>query len=79
LQSILAKYGTRIARGDVSPYTLWDGRSGMILDVSSDDVPLKLLCFGAWRVGTQAVALETGDREHVLVLVSGTLYLRVGS
>ena len=77
LQATLAKYGARIARGELSPHIRWDGRPGMILDASSDDVPLELLCFGAWRLGNEAVALDTGDREHVLVLVSGTLHLRV--
>jgi 5-deoxy-glucuronate isomerase len=39
-------------------------------------VPLEWLCFGAWNLGKEAVNLDTGDREHVLVLVGGTLHLR---
>ena len=76
-QATLVKYGARIARGEVSPHIRWDGRPGIVLDASSDDVPLELLSFGAWRLGPESVALDTGDREHVLVLVSGTLRLRV--
>jgi hypothetical protein len=58
LQATLAKYGARIARGEVSPHVRWDGRPGIILDASADDVPLELLCFGAWRLGNEAVARQ---------------------
>jgi 5-deoxy-glucuronate isomerase len=75
-QATLTKYGARIARGEVDARTRWDGRPGIVLNCASDDVPLEWLCFGAWRLGDEAVTLDTGDREHVLVLVGGTLHLR---
>jgi 5-deoxy-glucuronate isomerase len=77
-QATLAKYGARIARGEICPYIRWDGRPGIVLDCASDDVPLDWLSFGAWRLGSESVALDTGDSEHVLVLVAGTLRVQVG-
>ena len=76
MHATLVKYGARIAHGEISPHIRWEGRSGLILDATSEDVPLELLCFGAWHLTPEAVTLNTGDREHVLLLVSGTLRLR---
>jgi 5-deoxy-glucuronate isomerase len=55
----------------------WDGRSGIVLDAASRDVPLVVLSFGIWRLDATPVALDTEACEHVLLLVGGRLRLRV--
>lgn len=77
MRETLARYGARIACGEIRPHVRWDGRSGIILDAASDGVPLLVLSFGIWRLAAAPVTLHTEAREHVLLLVNGTLRLRV--
>ena len=77
MRATLDKYGTRIASGEIRPCVRWGGRSGIILDAASEEVPLLVLSFGIWRLTAEPVALATAENEHVLLLVNGTLRLRV--
>ena len=76
MRETLLRYGGRIARGEINPHTRWDGRSGFILDADNDNVPLALLSFGIWRLGDRETTLGTGQREHAVLLVGGTLRLQ---
>ncbi len=76
MRETLARYGHRIASGEIDPHVRWDGHSGTVLDCTSDEVPLLVLSFGIQRLRREPAVFNTGEREHVIVLVDGKLRLR---
>jgi 5-deoxy-D-glucuronate isomerase len=72
MQSTLKKYAARIERNEVNPHIRYGGKkSGLILDPLRKDVPLELLGFGIYQLGSRFIIKETKDKEIVLVPQEG--------
>jgi len=78
MESTMKKYAERIARNEVDPHFLDDGRtSGLLLDPRREDVPLDLLGFGIYRLGKDPIVHETKGDEVVLVPQEGEFAVEV--
>jgi 5-deoxy-D-glucuronate isomerase len=72
MESTLKKYAMRIERNEVNPHIRYDGKkSGLILDPLRKEVPLELLGFGIYQLGSRFIIKETKDKEIVLVPQEG--------
>ncbi len=72
MESTLKKYARKIERGEVNPHIQYDGKaSGLILDPLRKGVPLKILGFGIYQLGSRFITRETGGNEMVLVPQEG--------
>jgi len=68
----LKKYAARIERNQVYPHIRYDGKkSGLILNPLRKEVPLELLGFGIYQLGSRFITKETKDKEIVLVPQEG--------
>jgi 5-deoxy-glucuronate isomerase len=72
MESTLKKYAVRIERDEVNPHVRYDGKkSGLILDPLREDVPLEILGFGTYQLGSRYIIKETKEREVVLIPQEG--------
>jgi len=72
MESTMKKYAGRIARNEVDPHVRYDCQtSGLILDPLRDEIPLDILGFGIYRLGSEFVSIETNGNEVVLVPQDG--------
>ena len=68
----MRKYAEKIERNEVDPHLRYDGqRSGLILDPQREEVPLELLGFGIYQLGSNFITRETKEMEIVLVPQGG--------
>lgn len=68
----MKKYAERIEQNEIDPHIRYDGqKSGLILDPCQEGVPLEILGFGVYRLGTNPVSRETKEKEVVLVPQEG--------
>lgn len=80
MEGTLQKYRQKIQSGQINPIVRWDGKSsGLIFDPADPDVPLEVLAFGCYRLEDGPFTMESKDREVVLVPVTATFEVRVGS
>ncbi|MCG3181729.1 MAG: 5-deoxy-glucuronate isomerase [Phycisphaerae bacterium] len=71
-------YRDRIQAGQVDPVRRWDGRnSAVLLDCNDDRVPLCVLGMEAFALGGQPAVFESGDREQLIVPVTGRWQVRI--
>ena len=72
MEITLKKYAARIERNQVHPHIRYDGKkSGLILNPLRKEVPLELLGFGIYQLGSRFITKETKDKEIVLVPQEG--------
>jgi 5-deoxy-D-glucuronate isomerase len=72
MERTMRKYAVRIERNEINPHVRYDGRmSGLILDPLLEEVPLEILGFGIYRLGTSPITRETREKEVVLVPQEG--------
>ena len=68
----MRKYAEKIGRNEVDPHLRYDGqRSGLLLDPLREDVPLELLGFGIYELGSNFITREMKGKEIVLVPQDG--------
>jgi 5-deoxy-glucuronate isomerase len=72
MERTMKKYAERIERNEVNPHIRDDGEpDGLILDPLREEVPLEILGFGIYRLGTNLITRETNEKEVVLVPQEG--------
>jgi len=72
MESTLKKYATKIERNEINPHIRYDGKkSGLILNPLRKEVPLELLGFGIYQLGSRFITKETKEKEIVLVPQEG--------
>jgi 5-deoxy-glucuronate isomerase len=72
MKETLKKYAERIERNKINPHVRYDGqRSGLLLDPLLKKVPLEILGFGIYRLGTRSIIRKTKGKEVVLVPPEG--------
>ncbi len=72
MQSTIEKYSGKIERNEVNPHIRYDGRvSGLIFDPLREEVPLEVIGFGVYRLGSEFTSRETREKELVLVPQEG--------
>jgi 5-deoxy-D-glucuronate isomerase len=72
MESTMKKYAARIERNQVHPHIQYDGKkSGLILNPLRKEVPLELLGFGIYQLGSRFITKETKGKEIVLVPQEG--------
>jgi len=78
MKETMKKYAERIERNEINPHVRYDGRiSGLILDPLREEVPLEILGFGIYRLGSNFVTRETNEKEIVLVPQEGEFEVEV--
>jgi len=72
MERTMRKYAVRIERNEINPHVRYDSQtSGLILDPLLEEVPLEVLGFGIYRLGTSLITKETKEKEVVLVSQEG--------
>ena len=72
MERTMRKYAARIEKNEINPHIRYDGRtSGLILNPLREEVPLEILGFGIYRLGSHSITRETGEKEVVLVPQEG--------
>jgi 5-deoxy-D-glucuronate isomerase len=72
MKETMKKYAERIERNEINPHVRYNGQtSGLILDPCQEEVPLEILGFGIYRLGTNLITRETKEKEVVLVPQEG--------
>lgn len=72
MKETMKKYAERIERNEINPHIRYDGQmSGLILDPLKEEVPLEILGFGIYRLGSNFITRETNEKEVVLVPQEG--------
>jgi 5-deoxy-D-glucuronate isomerase len=72
MKETLKKYGERIEQNKINPHFRYNGRtSGLLLDPLRKKVPLEILGFGIYRLGTHPIIRKTKEKEVVLVPQEG--------
>lgn len=78
MQKTWQEYAPRLAKGEVEAHvSCRNRRSGIVFDPANLDHPLNVLGFGYYRLNEGPVALETGDREYVIVPQAGAFAVTV--
>jgi 5-deoxy-D-glucuronate isomerase len=78
MERSLRKYAHRIERDEVNPHVRYDAKiRGLILDPRREDTPLEILGFGIYRLRSNSIERETGEKETVLVPQDGEFEARV--
>jgi 5-deoxy-D-glucuronate isomerase len=68
----MKKYAVRIEKNEINPHVRCDDQtSGLILDPLREEVPLEIIGFGIFRLGSNLITRETKEKEVVLVLQEG--------
>ena len=72
MKETLKKYAGGIERGKINPHLRYDGqKSGLLLDPLRKKVPLEILGFGIYLLGTRPIIRKTKEKEVVLVPQEG--------
>jgi 5-deoxy-glucuronate isomerase len=72
MERTMRKYAVRVERNEINPHVRYDGQtSGLILDPLRDEVPLEIMGFGIYRLGSNLITRETKEKEVVLVPQEG--------
>jgi 5-deoxy-D-glucuronate isomerase len=72
MKETMKRYAERIERNEINPHVRYDGQiSGLILDPSQEEVPLEILGFGIYRLGSNFITRETNEKEIALVPQEG--------
>jgi 5-deoxy-D-glucuronate isomerase len=72
MERTMRKYAVRIERNEINPHVRYDGQtSGLILDPLREEVPLEIMGFGIFRLGSNLITRETKEKEVVLVPQEG--------
>jgi 5-deoxy-glucuronate isomerase len=72
MKETMKKYADRIERNEINPHVRYNGQtSGLILDPCQEEVPLEIMGFGIYRLGTNLITRETKEKEVVLVPQEG--------
>ncbi|MDP2968042.1 MAG: 5-deoxy-glucuronate isomerase [Deltaproteobacteria bacterium] len=72
MKETMKKYAERIERNEIDPHVRYNGQtSGLILDPRQEEVPLEILGFGIYPLGTNLITRETMEKEVVLVPQEG--------
>lgn len=78
MERTLKKYARRIERDEINLHIRYDGKTkGLVLDPRQEDVPLEILGFGIYRLSSNFIESETGEKEIVLVPQDGEFEARV--
>lgn len=68
----MKKYAERIERNEINPHIRYIGQAnGLILDPLREEVPLEVLGFGIYQLGSNSIISETHEKEMVLVPQEG--------
>jgi 5-deoxy-glucuronate isomerase len=68
----MKKYAERIERNEINPHIRYNGQmSGLILDPRQEAVPLEILGFGIYRLGTNLITRETKEKEVIFIPQEG--------
>jgi 5-deoxy-D-glucuronate isomerase len=72
MERTMRKYAVRIEKNEINPHVRYDGQtSGLILDPLLEEVPLEILGFGIYRLGSKPITRETKEKEVILVPQEG--------
>jgi len=72
MERTMQRYAEKIERNEVSPHLRYDGQAtGLLLDPQSEEVPLTILGFGIYPLGSDFITKETNEKEAVLVPQEG--------
>jgi 5-deoxy-D-glucuronate isomerase len=72
MERTMRKYAVRIEKNEINPHVRYDGQtSGLILDPLREEVPLEIIGFGIYRLGSNPITRETKEKEVVLVPQEG--------
>ncbi len=72
MQETMKKYAEGIERNKINPHVRYDGqRSGLLLDPLREKVPLEILGFGIYLLGSHPIIRKTKGKEVVLVPQEG--------
>ena len=67
MERTMRKYAVRVERNEINPHVRYDGQtSGLILDPLRDEVPLEIMGFGIYRLGSNLITRETKRRRWSL-------------
>lgn len=78
MELTMQRYAEKIERNEVNPHFRYDGQtSGLLLDPHSEDVPLTVLGFGIYQLGSNFITKETNEKEAVLVPQDGEFEVEV--
>jgi 5-deoxy-glucuronate isomerase len=78
MKETMKKYVERIERNEINPHVRYNGQtSGLILDPCQEEVPLEILGFGIYRLGTNLITRETREKEIVFVPQEGEFEVEV--
>ncbi len=72
MQETMKKYAEGIERNKINPHLRYDGQmSGLLLDPLREKVPLEILGFGIYLLGTRPIIRKTKGKEVVIVPQEG--------
>ncbi len=72
MKATMKKYAERIERNEINPHIRYNGQTnGLILDPLKEEIPLEILGFGIYRLGSNPIIRETHEKEMVFVLQEG--------
>ena len=78
MEKTLKKYAYRIEQNEINPHVQYAGKpKGLILDPRREEVPLEILGFGIYRLRSDFLERETGEKELVLVPQDGEFEAKV--
>ena len=78
MKETMKKYAQKIERNEINPHIEYDGQtSGLILDPRNEALPLEILGFGIYRLGTNIITRETKEKEVVFVPQDGEFEVKV--
>ena len=78
MKETMKKYAERIGRNEINPHVQYDGQtSGLILDPRNEAVPLEILGFGIYRLGSKFITRKTEEKEVILVPQEGEFEVKV--
>jgi 5-deoxy-D-glucuronate isomerase len=78
MKETMKKYAARIERNEVNPHLRYDGKmSGLLLDPLRDEVPLEIIGFGIYQLGSNPITRETKGHEVVFIPQEGEFEVEV--
>ena len=78
MEQTMKKYASRIEGAEVNPHIRYNGKAkGLIFDPRREDVPLEILGFGIYKLSSNFIERETGEKELVLVPQAGEFEARL--
>jgi 5-deoxy-D-glucuronate isomerase len=78
MKETMKKYSERIEQNKINPHVQYDGKtSGLILDPRNETIPLEIIGFGIYRLGSKLITRKTAEKEVVLVPQEGEFEVKV--